>query len=251
MKIKIPLLLSFSLLCSCASFQAPEEIVAFINKCSLLNCQNETKTIKYEYSSNITRGQEGVISSITSKIIWDNSKDDFYKYVVENYTLEAIAYDNEKEMYINKKESTIFYHSEDDMYYQIDTFYGYKNEGENLKIVQAPIKYKADSISEVKYAIFSSNQSEGMSTGGLYYADYFYNNLSYYEYMSIEDSHLVMKLVDYPYKNDSESGLIQEKIMIDDSGLLTSLYHEANNGEKQLISRLNINVEYNVEVKRN
>lgn len=250
MKRKIPLLLSFSLLFSCASLNAPEEIVTFINGCSLLECQNNTKTIKYEYSSNMTRGKEGIVSSISSTIIWDNSKDDFYKYVKEDYSLEAISYDEEKEMYVTKKESTTSYHSEDNMYYQIDTFYGYKNNDEDLKITQSPIKYKADSISDIKYGIFSSNQTEWMSTGGLYYADYFYSNLAYYEYMAIEEDNLVMNLVDYPYKNETESGLIQEKIMINDMGLLTSLYHEANNGEKQLISRLNINVIYNEEVTR-
>lgn len=249
MKRKSLLIFTVSLF-SCASMNAPTEIVTFINNCSLLECENNTKTIQYEYSSNLTRGKEGVVSTIKEKILWDNSQDDFYKYVIDEYSGESVYYDSEKEIYVTKKISKTSYQSDVDMYYQIDTYYGYKNDSEEIVFEQAPIKYRSDSISDVKFMIFSANQYEGMSTGGLYYVDYFSNNLSYYEYMSIEEDSLVMELVDYPYKNDVESGLIQEKIVINDDGLLTSLYHEANNGEKQLISRLNIDVKYNEEIRR-
>jgi hypothetical protein len=87
-----------------------------------------------------------------------------------------------------------------------------------------------------------------MNQGGLYYADFMDSNLTYYPYMSIVDDLFVLELKDYPYKTESESGLIQEKVRMNSFGLLVDFYQDANNGGTGKSSIVNASASYNQDI---
>lgn len=238
------------LLFSCAAKKAPIEITSFLNSCSLSKAKEETKTIQYSLSST-KKEKDEVTSSTTLLIEYDNSKEDFYEYQKEEYAFDAIVKDDSYQLYVTKKEKFTYLTKENT--YEVKTIYtGYEDRIDKKEkvIIPSPIRYNKDSVEELKKTVFSSYSSKGINSGGIYFADFFSSNLSYYPYMSVQNEEFHFRLENYPFKNETEEGFIQEEIVMNSLGLLKEMTQDAVNTTTKKSSHLSVQAEYNQEIKR-
>lgn len=247
---KKTILLLIPLLFSCSAKNAPKEITSFLNACSLNKAREECKTIRYSLSSTIKESDKEK-GSTSLLIEYDNSKEDFYEYQKEEYTLDNIIKEDSYQLYVTKKEKFTYLTKENT--YEVKTIYtGYKDE-ENKKentVCPSPIRYNKDSVEELKKTLFSSYSSKGINSGGIYFADFFSSNLSYYPYMSIQNDEFFFRLENYPFKNESEEGFINEEIVMNSLGLLKKMTQNATNTTTKKSSHLFVDVEYNQKINR-
>jgi hypothetical protein len=252
MNKEIPLfLLSCALLSSCARSNVPQELVSYINGCSISNAIKDTKTIDYTFSIE-TKQDDSLLSSTDMRILYDNqNSEDFYRYQEENYTGELITYDDTHKIYLTRKERYIYFDSSRELYQDITYYIGYEKEGdENKRIKGEEVLYKPSQIESVRENIFRSQSTSSISKGGVYYADFFSNLLSYYDYMKIEDGIFTYTLENYPYKNNTEEGLIDEVIHMNQKGLLIDLYQKARNTKTKKESIMNVKAVYDSSFER-
>jgi hypothetical protein len=246
------LLLTGLLLASCSRANAPQELVSYIDNCSLAKAKEEVKTIIYNYENIVKDRDDNTLSKLTMVEYWDNSNsEDFYKYQEENYEGEKVYFNEEYNLYEIKRINYTHYIQEENLYYVDTMIYGYENKdltGEMKNYKLSPAKYPVTAMNDVIYKIFASQMTMGMNQGGLYYADFMDSNLTYYPYMSIVDDLFVLELKDYPYKTESESGLIQEKVRMNSFGLLVDFYQDANNGGTGKSSIVNASASYNQDI---
>ncbi len=248
MKKRNLLILSSCLLFSCASQNAPQEIVSYINNCSISKAFEATTKIEYDFSSSLYE-KEKLIGQTRLVIHWDNSdKDDFKQTLKETYTGTNISYDEEKKLYITSKVVSSYFDKKDSLYHKITCYTGYekKEDKDDLKtITYSDVKYQKSQFNSEKEVLFRSQTTSGISKGGVYYADFFSNLLSYYPYMSIENGLFTYTLKDYPYKSDTEEGIINETVHMNELGLLVDLYQDAKNTKTEKTSILDVTVTYN------
>lgn len=253
MKKRKLLLLSACLSVSCASQNAPQEIVSYLNGCSINKAFEQTKTISYSFTSNLYE-EETKLGETSLSVYWDNSKsDDFYEYQKEEYTGSNISYDEEKNLYVTSKEIYSYLDQDDSLYHKVTYYKGYEKEeteSEIKTIRYSDVKYQPSQFNSEKEVIFRSQSTSGISKGGVYYGDFFSNLLSYYPYMSIQDDLFVYTLSDYPYKNSDEEGIINEVARMNSLGLLVELTQTAKNTKTKKTSRLDVKVSYNINIER-
>lgn len=248
---RLSLLLSGLVLASCARVNAPQELVSYINGCSLSKAKEEIKTIIYQYESKVLDSENQELSKVTLSEHWDNSKEEFYKYQEENYFGEKVYFNEDYHLYEVRRVHLTHYVEEDNLYYVDTKIYGYENQdlsGEMKEYLLSPMKYPLTAMNDVIYSIFASAQTMGMNQGGLYYADFMDSNLTYHPYMSIVDDLFVLQLIDYPFKTETESGLIQETVRMNQLGMLVDFYQDANNGKTKQSAIAIASASYNEEI---
>lgn len=249
MKHKFPFLLSsIFLICSCASRNAPQEIIFYLNACSLKKAKEETKTIVYTLENTLSEKEKekGKISLLLEQ---DDSKEDFYQYKMEEYTGSYVTYNSDVSFYVTKREKFTFL--KEGYYFVYTTYTGYEKDSNEIKVkTLEPVKYLKENIYDLKNGIYASSFSQYQYQGGVYYADFMSGNLSYYPYMSIKENHFFLELKDYPFKNDTENGIITQTIEMNSLGLLESLSQEAKNLTTYVSSVMNVKVKYNQEIIR-
>lgn len=253
MKKKTKLLfLSTSLLMSCASKNVPDDIVNYLNNCSIYKAFEKTKTVDYTFTSSLYDGDEK-LGETDLFIYWDNrNADRFYEHQVEKYQGNKIVYDDENKIYVTSKEINSYFDTDEEIYHKVTTLKGYINQNKQDEIKEirySDVKYQKKQFDSEKEILFRSQETSGISKGGIYYADFFKNLLSYYPYMSIENDKLIYKLENYPYKNDDEEGLINEEIKMNSLGLLTYLEQVAKNTKTNKKSLLNVSVSYDTKTE--
>lgn len=251
MKKKIvSLILTGLSLFSCQKSDVPDEIMDYLNHMSLSKAIEETKTIVYDFENEVYEKKEK-ISSTKMHLVYDKrNEEDFSKKQVETYSLNDIVYHEDLSLHVTKKVIETYFEKEDDYYHVVTSYTGYKeNEKEEITKQYSDVTYKKEQATELKKSIFTSQEvTSASSQGGIYYGDFFASLTKYYRYMSIEEDIFTYKLEDYPYKSETEDGLINETIHMNSLGLLVDLYQSAKNTRTEKESILNVKVVYNQDV---
>ncbi len=251
MKKKIVFLILTGLfLFSCQKSDVPDEIMDYLNNMSLNKAMEETKTIVYDFENEVYEKKEKV-SSTQMHLVYDKrNEEDFSKKQVETYSLNDIVYHEDIYLHVTKKVIHTYFDKEDDYYHVVTSYTGYKeDEKEEITEKYSDVTYKKEQVTELKKSIFTSQEVNSNSNqGGIYYGDFFASLTKYYRYMSIEEGIFTYKLEDYPYKSETEDGLINETIHMNSLGLLVDLYQSAKNTRTEMESILNVKVSYNQDV---
>lgn len=251
MKKKIvSLILTGLVLFSCQKIDVPDEIMDYLNNMSLDKAIEETKTIVYDFENAVYEKREK-ISSTTMHLVYDKrSEEDFSKKQTETYSLHDVVYHEDISLHVTKKVVETYFDEKDDYYHVVTSYTGYETEEEKEITKQySDVTYKKEQVTELEKSIFTSQNVSGYSNqGGLYYGDFFASLTKYYRYMSIEGDLFTYKLEDYPYKSETEEGLINETIHMNSLGLLVDLYQSAKNTRTEKESILNVKAVYNQDV---
>ncbi len=251
MKKKIvSLILTGLVLFSCQKSDVPDEIMDYLNHMSLSKAMEETKTILYDFQNEVYE-KEKKISSTTMHLVYDKrNEEDFSKKQIESYSLDDVVYHEEVSLHVTEKVIETYYDKKDDYYHVVTSYTGYeKEESEEITKQYSDVTYKKEQVSELKKSIFTSQEVYSNSNqGGIYYGDFFASLTKYHRYMSIEDDLFTYKLEDYPYKSETEDGLINETIHMNSLGLLVDLYQSAKNTRTEKDSILNVKVVYNKDL---
>ncbi len=251
MKKKIvSLVLTGLVLFSCQKSDVPDEIMDYLNHMSLSKAMEETKTILYDFENEVYEKKKKISSTMMHLVYDKRNEEDFSKKQIESYSLDDVVYHEEVSLHVTKKVIETYYDKKDDYYHVVTWYTGYEKEkDEEITKQYSDVTYKKEQVSELKKGIFTSQEvSSNSNQGGIYYGDFFASLTKYYRYMSIEDNLFTYKLEDYPYKSETEDGLINETIHMNSLGLLVDLYQSAKNTRTEKESILNVKVVYNQDV---
>lgn len=216
----------FILLSSCSNDIRPD-ISEFLSTCSLEKAKEFTKTISLTYSSLLEKrtNQEELGETTISFVADLTNSDEYYSQVIETFSGQHHLFDQDSQMYVTYTTAETKSNESSDVF--ITTVYkeGYKdlNKPDEKSIYQNEIETPKSLIqSRIDKIFYSSNQIDGVS-GGLYYADFFISIAKFDMYIDIQDDKLFYHLDNYPFKNDQEEGIVNEKIVMNSIGMLESL----------------------------
>lgn len=245
-------LLSFLLLLTSCNYNIPQEFIDFIDSCSLTEAKTYVDTVLVDYQSQIVdTNSDEIYGSLN--IVFRCSINDFADYrseLEEVFTGESAIFDSESSLYVTYTLVTTKYDAEEDNYIRDIYKEGYKNsdlEGE-ISTFTTSYTYSIYQIQEQAESIFYSSSSLGNYSGGLYYADYFRQNLRYVDYFSLEEDKMIMQVDNYPYVSDDEEGYLSEEIIMNDKGLVDYISQSVRNMTEDRDSKLSLVASYNEEV---
>ncbi len=252
---KTYLLVSLFLLLSSCNNDIRQDISDFLSGCSLEKAKGFTKTISLNYSSILeTRKEQEELGKSDILFVADlTSTEDYFSYVKETFSGENHLFDQDSQMYVNLTVAETEFDESNDVYTTTVYKEGYKdlNNPEEISIYQEVTETPKSLIqSRIDKIFYSSNQIDGVS-GGLYYADFFISIAKFDMYIDIKEDKLFYHLDDYPFKNDKEEGLVNEKIIMNEVGMLESLELTNDNFTTSERNKTLINVVYNVDIDRN
>ena len=201
MKKRNAILLSLVLLCSCEVVEIPDDISQFLYSCHLEETIEKTKTIRASNRNEIFDENGALMGADSYVLEIDRTKKESYSSLkIESYEGSRIAYDTEQLLYVTKNIIEIHYLTDASQYLITTSVKGYAKEGEEEKEKQvSSVKYTESQFKEIDLEIFYTSDIEGVHTGGLYYADFFLQNIGDFEHYKVENDLFIFTLISHNF----------------------------------------------------
>ncbi|MFA6861161.1 MAG: hypothetical protein WCR56_02115 [Bacilli bacterium] len=242
------------MLFSCSGSKAPQAITDYLNNCSLDKALAFATTSLFTSSSVYTNLDTKAEIGSVKYTIQDDRRDmsNYHSKTVEYFTGTGAIYDSESNLYIMDTTAETV-KSEDDLYVTTIVKHGYASQedvgsGKTLTAYNKEVKFTSSDLESQSMTVFYSSDSPYYS-GGIYYGGYFQYLISYYPYMSItEDNIFTYTLTDYPIKTDTEQGLYNELLHMNEYGLLIDVTQSVKNYTTMVSSSMTATSVYNQEL---
>ena len=226
-------LLILPVICSCKKVQIPDDIAQFLYTIDINKTMEKTLDINVTNDNSIYDKDNKLIGSDHYDIVVNRRQKEQYRYSkTETFSGTSISFDTETSLYVTRTVTTMTYNLNENIYTAIVVNKGYSDENKPEVLVEktkATYRYTVNNFKDVDAGIFYTTDTGGIKTGGLYYADFFKNNLAQLEYFKIEDNVFIYTIEDKKYTQGSESAIVNEVIKMDSDGLLQSVTMKATN----------------------
>lgn len=242
-------LLILPVICSCKKVHIPDDIAQFLYTIDINKTMEKTLDINVTNDNSIYDKNDKLIGSDHYDIVVNRRQKEQYHYSkTETFSGASISFDTETSLYVTKTVTTMTYNLNENIYTAIVVNKGYSDEKKPEDLVEktkATYRYTINNFKDVDATIFYTSDTGGIKTGGLYYADFFKNNLSQLEYFKIEDNVFIYTIEDKKYTQGSESAIVNEVIKMNSDGLLQSVTMKATNTSTRIYSVASTIATYN------
>lgn len=242
------LCLAVAVLSSCTN-QVPEDILAYLKNCSVETAMKSVNSLGMTSLTVDTNNKDdSEIGRRYSLLSADNINEEkgFTMSTTETYSGNRILLDEESSLYLTDVETSCVYNEEKTNYTYTITKKGYESEdlsGEK-KEVSTETTYTIYTISSLINTLFYESNENSVTTGGLYYADFFKTRTKYYQYMSIENETFIFHMEKQGYVTDEETGYYDSHIEMNKLGLLDKSNSFSYNSTADIISETDVNALY-------
>lgn len=236
------------LLVSCAGGNVPKDIQAFVQGFDLEKTQKNLMSLSLAYEADFTN-REGnrKDGSYKANFSAGNIANGHYHSTLHaDFTGNQVFFDSESQIYVTTSQVEVTFDEEQNSWLGISTKKGFSDQALTIPSEDYVKREKlnATNIDIRKSKIFYTQDRNGRKSGGLYYGDFILGSIKYYEYMSIQNQKLQFKLENYPYKSETEEGIVQENILVDSMGMIDSMENQVTNFTKDVLSNASLKVDY-------
>ncbi len=250
---KALLFLPVLFLASCNKIELSEDMTRLIYSPTLQAAKEKVKTVSAVNSNTIYDENSNELGKETYTLSIDrtNFKSEYSYTRVDTYSGTLISLDStyNSGLYLSEKNTSVSYNERESVYEVTVLLKGYKSKEDTSSIESKTagiFRYTQSKFEEeMDNKIFYSSNVSSRYTGGYYMADFFKTILSEYQSFTVKDNTLVYEIKDKTYKVNKEEAIVNETLVMNDFGMLSSMNQSAYNTTTKKKSVSSTRVVYN------